>query len=527
MANNEFMALFGSQSVVTSVVSENDSVKYKLVVRGSNSDSLINEVEVTLNDVDIINRTTQRGRGLNLAVINADTMTFAEWKTFDIYALDNNVAAMMDYINGLPSNRIVAIYSFDMIKSNSTLDTFMAKTMGSLAWPGTTFLTRDPRTSPASNPASSSYSAIYNSKMKKIVSENFVGNVHSSLSEDSRSFSEVVFDTIDDVGATGIPQRIIDDITERTGDGSSYAVYTWPNTQTVGTDVFVGDILRFTGDLFQDQTLTDAGGYAALSVAAYDSSNKLLDEKRIDSRGAVGAFTSKEDFFIIPTDAATVTTTFYHFPSTVKTGTSKVKNVVLTKASRITKTTGTAAIGVNGIRLNVATEKDSSGSDNPLDKLLKLPVATAGTSSGKTMVGNFGEMETFVDDSTTYDSGTSSGVYQFKSWAASDVMLSSLNVKPGDRIFITGELARDAAAISNGKYGYILIRFANGSTYISDDGITGQTPVANIFEFRKKEIVVPDGVDRVRMYAVRGPNGVTASGNISIRNVKYRVKRGA
>jgi len=525
MANNEFMALFGSESVVTSVLSETDSVKYKLIVRGSNADSRINDIEVTLNDMDIIDRTTQRGRGINLAVINSDTMALVEWKYFDTYtASDSNITAFIDYVNNLPINRIVAIYSYDGMKSSATLDAFIRNKMGSLAWPGVGFLNRD--SAAKLTPARSSYSAIYSSKMRKIVSENFVGNSFNTLNEDTRSFSEIVFDTMEDVGANGIPQRIIDDVAERIGDGSTYEVYTWPNIQTVGSDVYVGDILRVTADLFQDQDLTDAGGYAAISVTAYDDTNKIIDERRIDSRGAVGRYISKEDHFVIPAGSTSIKTVFYHFPSSVRTGIAKAKNVVLTKASRIAKTVGTAAIGVNGIRLATATEKREDGSDNPIDRLLSLPVATKGNESNKVMIGNFGEMETFISDSNTYESGSSSGTYQFKSWAAGDTMLSSLNLKPGDRITISAELARDATAIANRKYGYILIRFAD-SNYISDDGVIGDTTIPGVFDFRKKDIIIPPGATSIRAYAVRGPNTITAAGNITIRNVKYRVKRGA
>ncbi|QDH49255.1 large distal tail fiber subunit [Pantoea phage Phynn] len=529
MPNNEFMALFGSKSVITSNLSENDSVKYKLVVRGSNGDSRINEVEVTLNDADLIDRAKQRSTGFNLAVINSDTMTFVEWKSFDVYnPLLNDRQAFIDYVKSLPTNRIVAIYTYGRISSSSTLDDFITGYMGSLAWPGYKWFDRPVRTTPDSNPVCSSYSAIFNAKMRKITTENFVGNIGASLLEDSRSFCECVFDTIDDVGATGIPQRIVDDLTERTGNGSAYTVYTWPVSPKVGTDVFVGDIMRLTGDLYQDQTLTDLSGYAIVSVSALNSSGTTIAETRIDSRGAVNKFTSKEEYFTVPDNADRIVVNQYHFPSTAKSGVSKARNVILTKVSRTSKTTGTAAIGVNGIRIDVARERDSSGNDNPLTGLLKLPVANKGVSSSKDIrSGNFGELETFIDDPATYDSGTAALTYQFKSFVAQDVMLSSLNLKPGDTLTLSAEMSRDSAALSGGKYAYLVARFAQGDTYLSDDGPIGQTTIPGVFGFFKKDVIIPAGADRMRMYVVRGPNGLNNPGAVTIRNVKYRVKRGA
>lgn len=529
MANNQFMALFGPDSVVASVLSETNSVKYKLCVRGSNNDSRITDVEVSINDVDIIDRATHKGRGLNLAVIDANTSTLVEWKYYDIYSSNRDpvVSAFKDYITNLPINRIVAIYSFDAMRSTAELDTFMRTYMGSLAWAGSLVLNEAAVTN-VKSPARASYCAIYNSKMRKIVAENFVGNVFSSYQVDTRSFVEIVYDELDDVGATGIPQRIVDDPTERMGDGSVYRVYTWPNPQTVGTDIFAGDLLSINADLFQDQALTDAGGYAVISVYSQNSNGAIIDEKRLDSRGGtVGQFVSKSDFYTVPLGAAAVGCTFYHFPSTVKTGTSKLKNVVLTKVSRLPKETGTAAIGVNGIRLTTMKERDANGNENPIEKLLSLSVGESGTSPSKIVTGNFSEMETIVSESTTIESTSSSAIYEFKNWANS-VKISSYNVKPGDKLILSAELMRDATAITNGKYPWLTVDFNDASgTLISTDGIEGVTTIPNIYDFYKKEIVVPANTDNITIRAFRGPKNITATGNVYIRNFICRINRGA
>lgn len=527
MANNQFMALFGPDSVVSSVFSEGNAVKYKLCVRGSNADSRINDVEVTINDVDIINRATQRGRGLNLAVIDPTTSTLVEWKYFDIYASNNSVAisAMQDYISGLPINRIVAIFSWDSMKSTDILDAYMTGTLGSAAWPNSRYINQ---TATASfNPARSSYSAIYNSKLRKIVCENFVGN--SSLGDDTRSFVEIVYDELDDVGITGIPQRIIDDPTERTGNGSVYAVYTWPNTQSVGSggDLNISDVLRLNADLFQDQTLTDAGGYAVISVFAKNSGGVITGETRIDSRGGTpGQYISKSDYFTIPANSTQVGCTFYHFPSTVKTGTSKVKNVVLTKVTKIPSNHDGAAIGVNGIRLTDMKER-TNGVDNPIASLLSIPVAESGTVSSKILnSGTFAEMDTLVSDSTLYTSGSTASLYEYKSWGQSSIR--SYGIVPGNTIIITGEMARDSTAISNGKYSQLMVEFYNSSgVRISGDGPAGNTIIPGVYDFFKKEVVVPANTDSILFHIVRAPSNISATGICYCRNVLFRVNRGA
>lgn len=524
MANNQLMARFGPDSVTASVFSESNSVKYKLCVRGTNGDSRINEVEVSINDVDIINRATQKGRGLNLAVIDAATSTLVEWKYFDTYASNRDTAvdAFKTYITNLPISRIVAIYSFDAMLSTAVLDTFMAEYMGSVAWPGSAVLNASAVTN-FSNPSRASYCAIYNSKLRKIVTENSVGNSHSSLSEDTRSFVEIVYDELDDIGATGIPARMIDDPTERTGNGSAYKAYEWTEKLTIGVDANVSDIISLTADLYQDQTLKTAGGYACISVYAANASGSIINEKRIDSRtGTVGKFSKQTDYFTIPSGAVTVGCTFYHFPSTVKTGTSKVKNVIVTKVSRIPKVTTDAAIGVNGVRMAQMREQDASGVDNPISKLLILPVNTSGIADS----GRFTEMDTIVSDSTLYQSTTSS-VYDLKVWA-NTVKLASVNAKVGDKIVFNAEMARDSGAITNGKYTSLIVAFLNASgTVLSTGSIDGQTTVANVYTFFKDEVTIPANTDSIIIKAVRGPQNITMTGNCMIRNTLVRIDRGA
>ncbi|QFR55863.1 tail fiber hinge [Yersinia phage JC221] len=524
MGNNQLMARFGPDSVTASVFSEANSTKYKLCVRGSNGDSRINEVEVSINDVDVINRSTQKGRGLNLAVIDAATSTLVEWKYYDTYASnrDTAVAAFKTYITNLPITRIVAIYSFDAMLSTAELDTFMADYMGSVAWPGSAILNVSAVTN-VSTPARASYCAIYNSKLRKIVVENSVGNSHSSLNEDTRSFAEIVYDELDDIGANGIPARMIDDPTERTGNGSAYKAYEWSEKMTIGVDANISDIISLTADLFQDQTLTNAGGYACISVYAANASGSIIGEKRIDSRtGTVGKYSKQTDYFTIPSGAVTIGCTFYHFPSTVKTGTSKVKNVIVTKVSRIPKVTTDAAIGVNGIRMTQMREQGANGTDNPIAKLLILPVNTSSIADS----GRFAEMDTIVSDSTQYQS-TVSSVYDLKVWA-NTVKLASVNAKVGDKIVFNAELARDSGAVTNGKYTSLIVAFLNSAgKVISTGSIDASSLSANTYVFLKDEVIIPANTDSIIIKAVRGPENITTTGNCMIRNTLVRIDRGA
>ncbi|QJI10711.1 tail fiber hinge [Buttiauxella phage vB_ButM_GuL6] len=528
MANNEFMALFGPDSFTANVFSEANAVKYRLVVRGANLSSTLNAIEVSINGADIINRNTQRDRGINLAIIDGTTLALLDYKTFDMYGdPTTNGNALRDYLGSLPENRIVCFYSYDAIGSNANFTAIMRK-IGSVAWPEERFFSNDDR-------RRSSYSAIYSSTMKKICMENFVGGSGSISQDDTRSFVEVVFDEFSDIGVTGIPERMVDDVQTYQNSGSLYGYHGY-GSWNIGTDVFRGDIFKVTGDLYCSQELRDAGGDTYLYIWTETAGAQWVASSLLRTTNLTpDTWHSLSIYFTIPqgTENVKMGCQVYHYPSTVNVGLSQCRNVQISKVPREEVNRNGAAIGVNGVRMQTLSEVDTTGTENPIEQLLSLPVSPAGTPSNKTIVShNFAELDYLVADPTEYTS-TDTTQYLVKEWANkqydfSKVSLSSVGAKPGDVIRVAGQLKRDATAIANNKRAFIIMQFLDANNqYIGAPQpviIQDVSTVPNVYTFYKSEGVVPDGAVNFDFGFYRYPSN-TNTGSMSVKDVKLSIVR--
>jgi hypothetical protein len=526
MANNEFMALFGPDSFTANVFSEANAVKYRLVVRGANLSSTLNAIEVSINGADIINRNTQRDRGINLAIIDGTTLALLDYKTFDMYGdPTTNGNALRDYLGSLPENRIVCFYSYDAIGSNANFTAIMRK-IGSVAWPEERFFSNDDR-------RRSSYSAIYSSTMKKICMENFVGGSGSISQDDTRSFVEVVFDEFSDIGVTGIPERMVDDVQTYQNSGSLYGYHGY-GSWNIGTDVFRGDIFKVTGDLYCSQELRDAGGDTYLYIWTETAGAQWVASSLLRTTNLTpDTWHSLSIYFTIPqgTENVKMGCQVYHYPSTVNVGLSQCRNVQISKVPREEVNRNGAAIGVNGVRMQTLSEVDTTGTENPIEQLLSLPVSPAGTPSNKTIVShNFAELDYLVSDPVEYTS-TDTTKYLIKEWAdkqydSATVSLSSVGAKPGDTMRIAIQAKRDATAIANDKRSLVIAQFldANGQYLANDIRIQDVSTIPNVYTFYKIEGVIPDNAVTFNFGFYRYPNN-TRTGSVSVKDVKLSIVR--
>lgn len=521
MANNEFMALFGPDSFTTNMFSEANAVKYRLVVRGTNNNSSNNAVEVSINGADVVNRNTQRNRGINLAVIDGTTLALLDYKSFDMYAdTVTNGNAIRDYISTLPPNRIVCFYTFDSINSDDDFLNTMRK-FGSASWPETRFFNMT--NSLGSYSKRSSYSAIYSSTMKKICMENFVGGSDSSLKENTSSFVEVVFDEFNDIGITGIPEKMVNDPNVYGGNGYPFKDY---GEWVVGSDVFWGDVFKFSAELYISQEARDAGSECYLYMYARDSGGVWEKSELLRTNGlSADTWHSLSGYYTIPNDATIVVLncSAYHYPSTVSAGIAQSRNVQISKVPREDINRNGAAIGVNGVRMQTLSEIDQYGNENPIEQLLSIPVSPKGTASDKKISSHeFKELDYIVSDPVEYTSTTSQ--YQYKSWV-SQAMLSSYGLQPGDTIRMQCQMKRDANAIANSKRSYVSMKFLDiNNNYIKEIYISDIGTVPGVYSFYKNEDVVPVDAVSFDFGLYRYPNN-TNVGSVSTKNVKLSVVR--
>lgn len=374
--NKNVMAGFGQGFVQTQVISENNAVKYKLDMAGSNKNSTV-PAFLTLNDKALGSQTFNTG--LNTRLIDQNN-NLVESKFFDIKNASGAATAFISYVNGIAENQLLLIVSSGEIASTSEIDDWF-KTSGSLAWPGTNRLAKFP---------SSSFAAIYLTTEKCFAKESVKMN-DGVLKEDSRAYVMAVFDKMNDIGATGFPGVLVSDGTTYS-TSTSYDLKRYPSDDlsTPITNIGVGKkLMLFVADIFADSQLIADGGTCRITLRWLKNQTVLSSTSFEVAFNQANAWIRKNSRVYVPDDADGYTIVANRYPqNTTSTGTASVRNVVLTRISRpFENVTRASEFGINGIRMNDMYE-DSS------DYILEL-VDTNVDSSGAVYGKEFREFSRF------------------------------------------------------------------------------------------------------------------------------------
>lgn len=370
---NQFMAHFGPSYVESTHFGENNAVKYKLELQGSNSDSSVKTSFVRVNGNNLLSNTP---RGITAITIDANGVG-SNSATFDIYGRPEHFDTLRTYLMSAPSNRIVALVSWDAIKSTEAFDTFMRQ-YGAVTWPGSEYLNKANTNS--SFYSRSSYVAIFNTNLRRFCYENFVGN-NPARNEDTTAYVEAVFDIVDDIGACGVPERKVDEMSEHFSSASDYAFYRFFPTENISE---WESVYHVKCELYRDQVLIDNGGQTRLYVWSQDAAGKWYNQLILgDTSLPAGVWTPYEGYYKLPAQSLGATrwgSQVFKWPSSVKNGLAGCRNVTITRVTRDDDDKVIdAAIGVNGIRAN--SIKDSSDLGNPVMQLLNLKPKNALTSN--------------------------------------------------------------------------------------------------------------------------------------------------
>ncbi len=348
-------AHFDEDSATFTSISENNSVMYKLEVRGSNADST-KPARVRFNGVEIIGDGYETG--LNFKVLTP-TGQLHEEKVF--YGRGASLA-MRDYLSLLKGDYIIAIASHGQLTADPINDDVFSH-LGSVSFPNHILLSQMPQVS---------YAAIYSNKMGKIVCEGMQAT-HGE-GQDSSIQIEKVYDTIDDLAITGIPQRFLDYPVEYVSeDAEHFEMIQWPNDNVTAPledyNIKTGDKLSISFELFRDSEAAEA------NVTARFFHNYFFDG---EYKTGVRYNASKKDVwekfesvYTVPEGVDSVVTGCMRYPANSNAGIVKVRNVLITQISGVSKTTGPTSFGVNGVRTTHI--QDNGDFTNPVMSLLKLP----------------------------------------------------------------------------------------------------------------------------------------------------------
>ncbi|AAX63706.1 gp35 [Aeromonas phage 31] len=368
----QFMAHLGPSYVETSHLSENNAIKYKLEALGSNADSTVKVPFIKLNGAS---RLSSYSRGITAVTISPNGVA-SNQATFDLYTRPEHFDTLRSYLMSAPSNNIVVLVSYDAMKSTEAFDEFMNQ-YGSRSWPGVPYLNK---VLPDSRLYRSSYVAIFNTSLKRFCYENFVGNDYTATS-DTSAYLEVVFDTVEDIGACGTPERKVDDINEYFSRPDDYAFIRYFPTENITN---WEAIYHVKCELYNDQVLKDANGHARLYLWTQNSGGTWFSQMILSNvDGVVGQWNTYEGDFKLPAAGGGATLwgcQAYRWPSSAKVGLAGARNVIVTRVTRDDDDkVENAAFGVNGMRAN--TLSDNGNFSNPVMQLLNLKPKNVVTSN--------------------------------------------------------------------------------------------------------------------------------------------------
>lgn len=352
-----YMAEFGQGFVQAAVLSENNAVKYRLSIAGSCTRSSVRPY-IKLQDTNIGPATYSSG--MNVVVFDPQTLKVTEIKTYDFTSVPSTInRAFMTYVDSLPSDKVVIMVSEGKLRTCIELVDWFKK-HNSTAWPTVWDLTH----------YDAAYSAFYITNITSISSEHVLWNDGVKI-EAINPHLDVVFDYYQDIGATGVPNRIgvLDGTVESQG-GDPLELIRLPTEELQAP---ISDYNLVAGDMFyikfQLKTGIGSGPGPSPNGATRCSIRWFLGEDLISFTNIMtgDAFIDQWQTFerYIPVPSGIDGFTIY-FAKTDVEDYGAVQNVVITEVPREEMPLfRSAEFGVNGIRMN-------SMIDGTVDELLIL-----------------------------------------------------------------------------------------------------------------------------------------------------------
>lgn len=341
------MAEFGQGYVQAQSLNENNSVKYKFSIAGSCAKSTVKPY-IRLQDKDVITP-GEFSPGVNVFEFNADTRELITRKSY-VFTSDNSATnqAFITYMDSLPAKRIIFIVSNTSFQTESWLNDWFTKHSSS-AWP----------TPWQTSKFDVSYSAMYLSDKKTIVKEHVLYNDRVQV-ENLSTPLDVVFDSAEDIGATGTPGRVIEYLSEVSNTNNTTGIIRLPTSAgtsvpTADYNIIPGDVLYLKADLFADQALCDVGT-VRISVRWLKGLSMISFQNIEYNVLYPGTWQTFEREVECPPEATMFTV---YIEKTVGVGVGSARNIIMAEMTRAeTPMMRPAEFGVNGIRMNVMVDND-------------------------------------------------------------------------------------------------------------------------------------------------------------------------
>lgn len=347
------MISLGNGYSKSTVISENNSITYRVSFTSGLEFSTPSMMYFYFQNEPVGEQIDSSG--INIRVWNPINNTLVETKNFNL-TTTNSAAnqAFIEYMNAPATNHnIFIITTGGRLFSTPEIDE-MLKDKGSTIWPGTWLCSNYP----------CYYSAVYSPLAGRIITENYTSSDGVLRNEDIRPSLDFVYDSYEDIGATGFIFKPVYDMEEYSTNGASQIAVRYPINQ--GTRVPLseyglkgGDWIHWSFELFAGTDLT-VNEQADASIRWFKTGGVSTGTVTIKNMASeVGQWIPHDRYAQIPIDATEFTILVQRNPTEQgSTGKVSVRNMIFTRVSRGPKHFNNPAIGVNGMRIVTATDVD-------------------------------------------------------------------------------------------------------------------------------------------------------------------------
>ncbi|URQ04055.1 long tail fiber protein proximal connector [Enterobacter phage vB_VIPECLOM01] len=344
----KMMASFGQGFVQTQVLSENNSVKYKLAFAAGVAQSTPSEAYYTFQDEPA--GVQYDGPGINLREFNPTNNQMINFKTFNIKPEDTNAGtkAFVDHMKTLvSSDNLLIITSYDRLYSSPSVEALM-KSIGSVLWPSI-FLTTN---------YSCNYCALYSINRKKIIAENATYSDFKKEDRDIRPALEFIYDKPSDIGATGYSQKAIDDpetyIINKDNTSKRFPRQFEQISPISEYGISPGDKMQWNFEVKGDASLNAPGQNIRVNLRWFKGSSYLSGAVVETNPLDADKWAWHQRYVTVPDTADGFTIIASRYPEVAGSeGSGAIREMMLTQVSRLVEPLmDPAGFGVNGIRMN-------------------------------------------------------------------------------------------------------------------------------------------------------------------------------
>lgn len=321
-----------------------------LEIRGSHSgnSSIIDARDIKVNlESKLAGQSHGQNRGLTMIIFNSN-MSIDYSATFDVYGAESAQNALADKMKTITSSQIAVICSRDVIASNAKLDASFAY-FRSNAWPTISWFNKpsDDRTD-VTDRRRSSYAAVICGRKKAVVAEKFVGHGAKEGCADI----QIAFSNPNQIGYYGYGKPIIDDVSNEIlhSQGNNQMIKTWVDKPLTELGLRIGDEYRFSSLAEINAISASSGTYVLYVISYYNGGTWLSEQAR-----KVTCVEGWQEVMIrhkIPTNCTRLIVDVRQrrdpHPASNPTGTTWVKNTVMTLSDNTQSQSAGVSIGVYG-----------------------------------------------------------------------------------------------------------------------------------------------------------------------------------